>query len=230
MNIYYLHNKHRWFNSGILWAAKFGWSHMVSWVTSAQNSLRWRQESQWCVRLLCLQMRMGGMKTEWLEVSPSTQGWSLIKGFTSGSAVTANWHLASLFWREWTGKPGSLLGGQVTRMCIKAKRFYSFSLCYLIVDDRCKGGDVKKYAVFKRMSCISMISEWFPGGTSSWQATDLSKNFWLLWSSQRLVTQFLNMVDALQPCRLWGSELCLFSFFIWLDEVIHLFPSQAGLD
>lgn len=54
-----------------------------------------------------------------------------------------------------------------------SKSILLISSCYLIEDDRHKAAMLKKNT---GMSCISMISERFPGGIS-WQATGLSQIF-----------------------------------------------------
>lgn len=207
MNIYYLHNKHRWFNSGILWAAKFGCIHTVSWVTSAQNSLWWRQESQWCVRLPCLHMKMGVMKTESMELGFSTR--SLIKGSMLGLAVTAKFNLLyfekKLKMFHWTARVLTLWSAR--SHINQRQRFYS--LRSLLFDGnewrKCKNMLSQGWAVFPWSLNDSQV------GSSPGMRQD-SAGLSFLCCSGWLVMQLLNTVDALQTCHLWGYELYVFFF------------------
>lgn len=157
MNIYYLHNAYRWFNSGLLWKAKFGWSHMLSRLTSAQNSLGWRQKSQWSVGLLCLQMR-NWRDWSWLNprVPPFGVG-CLIKGSVSRSAFNSKLPLSVCFpeRKDWESSPDWVVRSLT---CASKPRLHLFILYFSIKGDRCKGSHLRSH---------STISENHSGGTSS---------------------------------------------------------------
>lgn len=104
---------------------------MLSRLTSAQNSLGWRQKSQWSVGLLCLQMRN---RRDWSWLNPQVRPFGaacLIKGFVSRSAF--NSQLAFGVWvPERKKKMGiqSRLGGQLTHMGMKAQTSFIYFMLF----------------------------------------------------------------------------------------------------